>query len=139
MAFHPGGKWAYVTHESKTAITTYAYDATTGLLSSPKDTTAPNDGAHVVVDPNGNFVFHIARGGSTTTVFKVGADGTLTEASKVSGGGYDGAITKDGKYLLTVSGSSVRVFSINQTTGALTSAGMGTAAGGSQSVTVAVF
>jgi 6-phosphogluconolactonase len=139
MAFNPNGKWAYVTHESKTAITTYAYDAATGLLSAPKDTTAPNDGAHVVVHPSGEFVFHIARGGGTTTVFKVGADGALSEASKVGGGGYDGFITRDGKYLLTVSGSSVRVFSVNPTTGALTSAGMGAAAGTSQSVAVAVF
>jgi 6-phosphogluconolactonase len=139
MAFNPNGKWAYVTHENKAAITTYAYDAASGLLSGAKDTAAPNDGAHVLAHPSGNFVFHIARGGNTTTVFKVGADGSLSEASKVAGGGYDGTITRDGKYLLTVSGSAVKVYAVNPTTGALTAAGTGTAAGTSQSVAVAVF
>jgi 6-phosphogluconolactonase len=139
MAFNPSGKWAYVTHETRTDLTTYAYDSTTGLLSAPRDTTAPNDGAHVLVHPSGTFVFHIARGGGTVTVFRVAADGALSEASKVSGGGYDGTITPDGKYLVVVSGSSIRVYAVNPTTGALTSSGNGQAAGTSQSVAVAVF
>jgi 6-phosphogluconolactonase len=140
MAFNPNGKWAYLTHEARTAITTFAYDATTGLLSNAKDTTAPNDGAHVVVHPSGTFVFHIARGGSTLTSYKVGDDGSLTSAGSVSTASpYDGTITKDGKYLIVVGGTSVRVFSINQTTGALTAAGTGTTLQRSQGVAVTVL
>jgi len=138
MAFNPNGKWAYLTHESVSAITTFDYDSATGLLSNARNTTAPNDGAHVLVHPGGNFVFHIARGGDTTTVFKVGADGSLTAGAKV-GGGYDGTLTRDGKYLLVVSGSSVTVYAVNATTGALTAAGTGTAINGSQSVAVVAF
>jgi 6-phosphogluconolactonase len=139
MAFNPNGKWAYVSHESTGSLTTFAYDATTGLLSSPKETSAPNDGAHVIAHPSGNFVIHIARGGSAVTVYKVGADGALSQASRMAGGGYDGAVTKDGKYLFVVSGSSVKGYAINTTTGALTSAGSGTAANTAQSVAVTVF
>jgi 6-phosphogluconolactonase len=138
MAFNPGGKWAYLTHEGASVLTTFAYDATTGLLSSPKDTPAPSDGAHVLVHPSGRFVFHIARGGGATTVFKVGPDGGLTAGGKVAGG-YDGNLTRDGRYLLVVSGSSISVYSVDATTGALSSAGSGQAVNSSQSVAVATF
>jgi 6-phosphogluconolactonase len=136
MAFNPTGKWAYLSHEGRAALTTFAYDSTTGLLSAPRETPAPDDGAHVVAHPSGNFVFHIARGGDTVTVFKVGADGALAEASKVAAGGYDAAVTRDGKYLLVVSGSAVKVYAVNGTTGALTAAGSAQAANSSQSVAV---
>jgi 6-phosphogluconolactonase len=139
MAFNPSGKWAYLTHESGGSLTTFAYDAATGLLSAPKDTPAPSDGAHVLVHPSGKFVFHIARGGDAVTVFKVAADGALSQASKVTPGGYDGRLTSDGRYLLVVSGSSVRAFSVDPNTGALTGAGTAQAANSSQSVAVAAF
>jgi 6-phosphogluconolactonase len=140
MAFNPNGKWAYVTQENGSSLTTLAYDSATGILSAPKNVAAPSNGAHVLVHPNGNFVFHISRGGGTaaTTVYKVGADGALSEASKVSGGN-DGALTKDGKYLLVVSGTSVKAFAVNAATGALTAAGSGTAVNTAQSVAVATF
>jgi 6-phosphogluconolactonase len=136
MAFNPNGKWAYVSHEGRAALTTFAYDPATGLLSAPKDTAAPADGAHVVAHPSGNFVFHIARGGDTVTVFKVGADGALSEASKVGSGGYDAAVTRDGKYLLVVSGTAVKVYRVDATSGALTAAGSAQAVNSSQSVAV---
>ena len=139
MAFNPNGKFAYVTHEGKGALTTFDYDSATGLLSAPKDTTSPGDGAHVVVHPSGNFVFHIARGGGAITVYKVAPDGALSMASSAQGGGYDATLTKDGKYLISVSGSSVKVYSINPTTGALTSSGSGQAVNSSQSVAVTVL
>jgi 6-phosphogluconolactonase len=140
MAFNPNGKFAYLTHESRPAITTFAYDSTTGLLSAPKDTSAPNDGAHVLVHPSGNFVFHIARGGGAITVFKVAADGTLSAAgNQAVDSPYDGTITKDGKYLIVVGGTSVKVFAVNATTGALTAAGTGTTLQRSQSVAVTVL
>ena len=140
MAFNPNGKWAYVTQENGSSLTTLAYDSTTGILSAPKNVSAPSNGAHVLVHPNGNFVFHISRAGGTaaTTVYKVGADGALSEASKVSGGN-DGALTKDGKYLLVVSGSTVKAFAVNAATGALAAAGSGTAVNTAQSVAVTTF
>lgn len=140
MAFNPNGKFAYVTHEGRGALTTFAYDSTTGLLSAPKDTGAPGDGAHVLVHPSGNFVYHIARGGGAVTVFKVAADGALSSAGNVSlASPYDATMTRDGKYLITVGGSSVRVFSINPTTGLLTAAGTGQSLQRSQSVAVTVL
>jgi 6-phosphogluconolactonase len=137
MAFNPNGKWAYVSQENGSAITTLTYDSTTGLLSAPKNTSAPSDGVHIVVHPSGNFLFHIARSG-TTTVYKIGADGALSAGAKVDGGN-DGALTKDGKFLLVVSGTSVKAYAVDAATGALTAAGSGTAVNGAQSVTVAAF
>jgi 6-phosphogluconolactonase (cycloisomerase 2 family) len=140
MAFNPNGKYAYVTQESGTNLVTFNYDAATGLLSGPRNTGGlPNDGAHVMVHPNGNFVFHLARGGNAITVLKVAEDGGLSRVSGVNAGGYDATLTKDGRFLLAVSGSNVRVYAVNATTGALTAAGTGQALNGSQSVAVAVF
>ena len=134
MAFNPNGKWAYVSQENGSAITTLAYDSTTGLLSAPKNTPAPSDGVHVVAHPNGKLLFHIARSG-TTTVYKIGDDGALSAGAKVAGGN-DGALTRDGKYLLVVSGATVKAFAVNPNTGDLTAAGTGQAANTAQSVTV---
>ena len=140
MAVNPSGKWAYVTQEGGTAITTFAYDSTTGLLSAPKNTMAPKDGAHILVHPSGNFVFHIARGGGAITTYKVGPDGALSMGTSVGGGQfYDATMTKDGKYLISISGSDVKAYTINPTTGALGNAGSGQAVNGSQSVAVTVL
>jgi 6-phosphogluconolactonase len=140
MAFNPNGKFAYVTHEARGAIETFAYDAATGLLSSPRDTSAPGDGAHVLVHPTGSFVYHIARGGGAVTVYKVAPDGALSSAGRVGlASPYDATMTKDGRYLIVVGGSSVRVFSIDAATGALTAAGSGTTVQRSQSVAVTVL
>jgi 6-phosphogluconolactonase (cycloisomerase 2 family) len=144
MAFNPSGKFAYVTHETRDAITTYSYDAATGLLSAPRDTPARADGAHVLVHPGGAFVYQIARGGNAIVVFRVGADGALSTAATVQDGlstPYDATLTRDGRYLIAVNttGNSVRVFAINAETGALTAAGNGMALQRPQSVVVASF
>ncbi len=144
MAFNPSGKFAYVTHETRDAITTYSYDAATGVLSAAKDTPARRDGAHVLVHPGGQFVYQIARGGSAIVTFRVGADGALTEASTMQDGlnsPYDATLTRDGRYLIavTTTGNSVRVFAINPETGALTAAGNGMALQRPQSVVVTSF
>jgi 6-phosphogluconolactonase len=136
MAFNPNGRFAYVTHESRTALTTFNYDSNTGLLSGPRDTPTPNDGAHVLAHPSGKFVYHIARGGNAVSGFTVGADGSLTMIERLGSGGYDGTISKDGRYLLVVSGSSLRVYAIDGATGKLTAGATGQALGNSQSVTI---
>jgi 6-phosphogluconolactonase (cycloisomerase 2 family) len=86
------------------------------------------------VHPNGKFLFHIARSG-TTTVYKIGDDGALTAGAKAAGGN-DGALTRDGKYLLVVSGATVKTFAVDPNTGDLRAAGTGQAANTAQSVTV---
>ena len=136
MAFNPNGRFAYVTHESRTALTTFNYDSNTGLLSGPRDTPTPNDGAHVLVHPSGNFVYHIARGGNAVSSFSVGADGGLTMIERIGSGGYDATMSKDGRYLLVVSGTSLRVYAIDGTTGKLTAGATGQTLQRSQSVAV---
>jgi 6-phosphogluconolactonase (cycloisomerase 2 family) len=137
MAFNPNGKFAYVTQEGGTALVAFKYDSATGLLSSPMEFGGlPRDGAHVLVHPSGTFVYHIARGGNAVTVLKVAEDGALSKASSVTSGGYDATMTKDGKYLIVVSGANVRVYSIDPATGGLTATGTGQAVNGSQSVAV---
>ena len=136
MAFNPNGRSAYVTHESRTALTTFNYDSTTGLLSGPRDTPTPNDGAHVLVHPSGNFVYHIARGGDAVSSFSVGADGGLTMIERLGSGGYDATMSKDGRYLMVVSGTSLRVYAIDGATGKLTAGATGQTLQRSQSVAV---
>ncbi len=136
MAFNPNGRFAYVTHESRTAVTTFNYDSNTGLLSGPRDTPTPNDGAHVLVHPSGKFVYHIARGGNAVSSFSVGADGGLTMIERIGSGGYDATLSKDGRYLLVVSGTSLRVYAIDGATGKLTAGATGQTLQRSQSVAV---
>jgi 6-phosphogluconolactonase len=128
MAFHPDGTSAYVVGESGGSVTAFAYDAAKGLLSNPMVTKIGNDGSHVAVHPNGRFVYVASRGASTLVSFAVEAGGRLRQLEQVQnglGGPWDFAIEPTGKFLLVANdgNSSVRVFRVNEQTGALTPAG----------------
>jgi 6-phosphogluconolactonase len=148
MAFHPSGKTAYLTHEAETTLTTFDYDATTGLLGNPRNTTVKNDGAHVLVHPNGSLLYEILRGGNTLSVFNVAANGTLTPNNDVTAGlasPYDFTLTPDGRYAIIVNGDDagsklVSSWSLDGATGKVTSTGKtAVSAEVPHSVVVAVF
>lgn len=88
LAFHPTQKWAFGINETASSMTTYAYDATSGTLTSratvstlPAGTTTPNTGAEVVVHPGGGYVYGSNRGLDTIAIFTLdAATGALTLA-----------------------------------------------------------
>lgn len=89
IAFHPDGKYAYVSNELDSTISAYEWYPDSGRLSEihhlttlPADhnTTEPTYPAEVLVHPNGDFVYLSNRGGSDSiAIYKVDkATGRLT-------------------------------------------------------------
>src|SRR6202166_2141091 len=69
LAFHPNGKFAYVLSEVNSTVTAFAYDSKSATFSTvqtlstiPKNFTAHNDTAEIVVHPSGKFLYASNRG-----------------------------------------------------------------------------
>ncbi|WP_321871612.1 lactonase family protein [Paraburkholderia tropica] len=80
IAFHPGGKYAWVVNELDSTVTAYRYDADTGaltplqVLSTLPDTFTGNSRAsEIEVDRNGRFVYASNRGDDSIAVFSIDA------------------------------------------------------------------
>ena len=136
LAFHPSGKFAYVLSEVKSTVTALAYDAKNGsfttlqtLSTIPKDFTALNETAEIVVHPSGKFLYASNRGHDSIAVFAIDADkGTLTPAGDFSTKGKtprNFALDPTGNFLLAANQESnnIVVFRIDRATGALTPTG----------------
>ena len=97
LAFHPNGKFAYVLSEVNSTVTAFAYDAKNGSFSTlqtlstiPKDFTARNDTAEIVVHPSGKFLYASNRGHDSIAEFTIDpARGTLTLAGDFPTQGKD--------------------------------------------------
>lgn len=83
-------------------------------------------GAHVVVHPNGKFVFTSNRGHNSISVFSIADDGELTLASNETAAGAiknprDFDVDEDGKYLVVANqeSNSATVLQIDSATGKL--------------------
>jgi 6-phosphogluconolactonase len=132
LAFHPNAQSAYVLGESGGSVTTFRYDAATGLLSNPvvSKIAGGSLGSHVAVHPSGKFVYGATRGGNILAGFTVGAGGALKSFTSGASGlsnPWDFFIEETGQYLLVANAnsSSVKVFRIDQSSGTLTSVGAG--------------
>jgi 6-phosphogluconolactonase len=136
MAFHPNSKFAYVLNEVNSTVTAFAYDSKNGSFSTlqtlstiPKDFTAHNDTAEIVVHPSGKFLYASNRGHDSIAEFAIDpAKGTLTLAGDFSTRGKtprNFALDPTGKFLLAANQESnnIVVFRIDQSTGALTGTG----------------
>lgn len=117
-----------------TNVNVFSVNPTTGVLTpvagSPFNT-GLSDGSGAVVHPtHGNWVFAADWSGNVQALV-IGADGTPTPASTTASGYSDFgwtngglAVSTDGKFLFTTTnGTDIVVWSINQTTGALTKVG----------------
>jgi 6-phosphogluconolactonase len=137
MTFHPSAKFSYVIAETNSTITSYGYDAATGLLSDPQvrstipeGFTAKNTGAHVLVHPSGKFVYASNRGHDSIAIFTVDqTTGRLTLLGHETGDGMiktprNFSIDDAGRFLLVANQGSndVLVFRI-QSDGKLMRAG----------------
>jgi 6-phosphogluconolactonase len=136
MAFHPNSRFAYVLNEVNSTVTAFAYDSKNGSFSTlqtlstiPKDFTAHNDTAEIVVHPSGKFLYASNRGHDSIAEFAIDpAKGTLTLAGDFSTQGKtprNFALDPTGKFLLAANQESnnIVVFRIDQSTGALTDTG----------------
>jgi DNA-binding beta-propeller fold protein YncE len=162
IAVEPLGKFAYVTNEgdpwgyedgSNGSIAMYTIDATTGALTSAGVTNGNCPGlcdpSSMVVDPSGKFAYVVTGGASipfNIAMYTINATtGALTSIGTVAAGQVPISIAVDpaGKFVYVVTqnitpglAGNVSMYTINATTGALTS--VGTIAAGTEPVFVAV-
>lgn len=136
LAFHPNGKFAYVLNEVIPTVSALAYDSKSGSFSTlqtlstiPKDFTAQNDTAEIVVHPSGKFLYVSNRGHDSIAEFTIDpAKGTLTLAGDFPTQGKtprNFAMDPTGKFLLAANQESnnIVIFRIDQSTGALVATG----------------
>jgi len=136
LAFHPNGKFAYVLSEVNSTVTALAYNSKNASFSTlqtlstiPKDFTAHNDTAEIVVHPSGKFLYASNRGRDSIAEFTIDpARGTLTLAGDFPTEGKtprNFALDPTGQFLLAANQESnnIVVFRIDQSTGALTATG----------------
>jgi len=163
VAVDPAGKFAYVANTGcpddtlAGYVSMYTVDATTGALASIGPPIASNDeGARsVTVDHFGKFAY-VANWGEGDTAGSVSAytinatTGALTYTGTINGvcpglcAPWSVVVDPSGKFAYAANEggfvpTSVSIFSINATTGALTPTGMITVAGRAVSVTVEHF
>jgi 6-phosphogluconolactonase (cycloisomerase 2 family) len=78
IAFHPGGKWAYVVNELDSTVTAYAFDAGSGALAPmqivttlPDTYTGDSRASGICVDETGRYVYASNRGYDSIAVFAI--------------------------------------------------------------------
>lgn len=110
------GAFAYVVTEISAQVVAYSI-GTDGKLSEidredaldSSVTVAEKKGAHILLTPNGKFVYASIRGNSSIAAYAVGNDGKLTLVERVSSGGttprnFD--IDSTGKFLIVANQAS---------------------------------
>ncbi|HYG77529.1 MAG TPA: lactonase family protein [Planctomycetota bacterium] len=116
MAIHPNGKTAYVINEYGDSMTSYDYDSATGAMTNPETLpTIPadfdgkkNSCAHVVVSPDGKFVYGSNRGHDSIAIFSTNEKGRLKFVGWETG---DGEIKTPRNFSLDPSGNYMLVAS----------------------------
>jgi 6-phosphogluconolactonase (cycloisomerase 2 family) len=158
VAVDPAGKFAYVANNGTNSVSAYAINASTGALTridcgggagcNVEDFTAGASPWSVTVDPTGKFAYVANLSSASISAYSINAGtGVLTGISCGGGLGCSGdlftagagprSVTVDpsGKFLYVANsfnvagGNSVSAYTINATTGALTSVGPATVAG----------
>jgi len=126
MTIHPNGKWAYLINEQGLTITSFMYNAAKGTLSDPQAVPTVPEGtdtkglstAHVMVSPDGKFVYGSNRGFDDIVIYSIDQNtGRLTLVAHENGGGdvkfpRDFNIDPTGKFVLVANqkGNTVTVF-----------------------------
>ena len=87
FAIAPDGRTLYVLNELDSTLSLYGYDPERGALQPrqtlttlPEGFTGENSCAHVVVSPDGRFVYGSNRGHDSIAIFAVGDGGAVTPA-----------------------------------------------------------
>ncbi|MDH6213785.1 lactonase family protein [Streptomyces pseudovenezuelae] len=130
LAFHPGGRYAYLANEVDDTIAVCAYTPSTGRLTigEPQSTgsgSGTNYPAQILVTPNGAYAYLANRGHNSLARYAVEADGArlrLLDTVPVSGDfPRQIAFSPDGTLLFTANQKSgtVSVFQVAEDSGEL--------------------
>jgi 6-phosphogluconolactonase len=136
FAFHPNGRLGFGINEMAMTVTSYAWDASRGALTTlstvptlPRAVRNGDSTAEIRVHPSGRFVYGSNRGHDSIAVYRVApATGLLTLVEhELTRGRTPRSFTIDpgGRWLVAANQDSdtLAVFRIDKRTGALTPAG----------------
>lgn len=143
LTFHPTGRFAYVPYSGSATnlgVSLFSVNQTTGALTQQASAAVTTDtvAVGVTVDPAGKFAYVTGRGAATNSVWVYAINqntGALTAASTTTMNGVQqaGTLSQSGKLEFSATGrfayfpnygnSTVSVFSVNPSTGALTAVG----------------
>lgn len=136
FAFLPGGRILYVINELNSTLTVYAYAGEAGTLEPlqtvstlPEGFVGENDCAHVLVSPDGRFVYGSNRGHNSIAIWAVdAASGTLTPVGHESTRGKtprNFALDPPGSWLLAANqdSDSIVAFRRDEASGLLAATG----------------
>ncbi|MET9390457.1 lactonase family protein [Streptomyces sp. NPDC006624] len=134
LAFHPGGRYAYLANEVDDTVAVCAYDPDSGRVrigeaQSTGTGSGPNYPAQLVVTPDGRHAYLANRGHNSLTRYAIEADGArLVLLDTVPVGGdfpRQIALSPEGTLLFAANqkSSTVTVFHVDGRTGALRRAG----------------
>jgi 6-phosphogluconolactonase len=93
LAFHPGGKFAYLWTEYANVLTALTRNADgtltqiNQLSALPAGFTEKSFGAHIEINPKGDTLYVSNRGHNSIAVFAIAADGSISLKQVVSCGG----------------------------------------------------
>jgi YVTN family beta-propeller protein len=130
----PSGRFAYVANFNSRDVSAYAIISSTGALSSVGSKVATgNTPASVTVDPSGRFAYVANEGSNDISAYTINAStGALTSVGpNVAAGTNPISVTVDpsGRFAYVanfgfgLASNDVSAYTINATTGALTSVG----------------
>lgn len=121
FTFHPSGRYAYVVNELNATLQAFAYESSTGQLSTiqtistlPDDYTQWNACADIHAHPNGRFLYASNRGHNSIACYEIEENGQLKLLAHTSSGGEfprNFAISPNGKHLLVANQNSDNVLS----------------------------
>jgi 6-phosphogluconolactonase len=136
LAFHPSGRFVFLSSEMGSTLTAFAYDAKRGELKElqtvstlPEEYAGIKSGAEVQVHPSGKFVYASNRGHDSIAVFGFDArNGKLTCVEHQATQGKTPrhfAIDPTGQWLLAENQDSDRIaiFRVDAKTGRLSASG----------------
>ncbi|WP_342359575.1 lactonase family protein [Terrarubrum flagellatum] len=135
LAFHPGGRLAYLINELNSTMTAYSYDAERGALTElqtlptlPAGFQGHSTCAEVQVAPNGKFLYGSNRGHDSIAIYALSKDGRMNVVGHESTRGriprnFD--ISPDGRFLAAANQDTgdIVMFRIDNESGRLTATG----------------
>jgi len=135
FAFHPSGRFGYVINELDSTMSAFAYDASTGALTTiqslttlPKEFHGSSFCADVHVAASGRFLYGSNRGHDSIVAYAIADDGTLTTIDYTPTQGKNPrnfGLAPSGKLMLAGNQNSdtIVAYHVNTETGKLTPTG----------------
>jgi len=130
MAFHPSGRYAYLTCELSSVIISFRYSGDGSLVYFQRQYTLPahqveNFPAEVLVHPSGRFVYLSNRGNDSISIFSVDQNSGSIKLLDVHpvGGAYPRGMILDDKlgviYTMNQNSGTVTAHTVDNVTGLL--------------------